>query len=255
MWRGLEALGGLEKCRVAEIGDSERVAEIGDGMTISQHGLHVARFALAVCRIPHTQKWHDSVGTFGPPCDARGKPIAQAHGGQEPPFACLDAASGMVGTPSCGAWVCKCVGGFVPERELRKHFDKVGIQRHNATWEARLSQQKWVAAMLPKQSEPARKVREKTHNKDVLSITDMVVSSASSGSLNMVEERNQVSLQRPRAHTAQQWRVSDASVVVRVWLLPCFRSPSRRRVARNATLKKFKNIMISGGPSPSQRST
>jgi hypothetical protein len=199
---GLEALGGLEKCRVAEIGDSERVAEIGDGMTISQHGLHVARFALAVCRIPHTQKWRDSVGTFGPPCDARGKPIAQAHGGQEPPFACLDAASGMVGTPSCGAWVCKCVGGFVPERELRKHFDKVGIQRHNATWEARLSQQKWVAAMLPKQS-----------------------------------------------------GVSDASVVVRVWLLPCFRSPSRRRVARNATLKKFKNIMISGGPSPSQRST
>ena len=173
--------------------------------------VYAAQFALSVCRIPHAQKWRDSVGTFGPPCDARGNPIAQAHGGQEPPFARLDAVSGMAGTPGCGAWVCKCVGGFVPERELRKHFDKAGLKRHNDAWEARLSQQKRVAAMLPKQSEPARKVREKTRNKDVLSVTDTAISSASSGSLNTVEERNQASLQRPRARTAQQRRVSDAS--------------------------------------------
>ena len=46
--------------------------------------------------------------------------------------------------------------------------------------EARLSQQKRVAAMLPKQSEPARKLREKTRNNDVLSVTETAVSSASS---------------------------------------------------------------------------
>ncbi len=45
------------------------------GMTIAEHGLHAARFVLTVCRIPHAQKWRDSVGTFGPPRDARGNPI------------------------------------------------------------------------------------------------------------------------------------------------------------------------------------
>ena len=60
-------------------------------------------------------------------------------------------------------------------------------------------QQKRVATMLPKPCEPARIIREKSRNKDVLSVTDTAVSSASSDSLNTVEERYQESLQRPRA--------------------------------------------------------
>ena len=33
---------------------------------------------------------------------------------------------------------------------MRKHFDKAGMQRHNAAWEARLSQQKRVVARKAK---------------------------------------------------------------------------------------------------------
>ena len=63
----------------------------------------------------------------------------------------------------------------------------------------------------------ARKLREKTRNKDVLSVTETAVSSASSsassGSFNTVEEKFEASLERPRARTVQRRRdeVSDTN--------------------------------------------
>ena len=49
----------------------------------------------------------------------------------------MNVISGMAGTPSCGAWVCKCVGGLVEETEIRKHFDSAAkMKLHDGRLEA-----------------------------------------------------------------------------------------------------------------------
>ena len=79
----------------------------------------------------------------------------------------------MAGTPGCGAWVCKCIGGFVPERELRKHFDKAGLKRHNDAWEARMSQQKRVVATVRTMgANVPEALQRRIDRSDIISVTE-----------------------------------------------------------------------------------
>ena len=61
-------------------------------------------------------KWRASVGLYGMPKTARGTDVA-VHKSSKYPH--MNVISGMAGTPSCGAWVCKCAGGLIEVSEIQ----------------------------------------------------------------------------------------------------------------------------------------
>lgn len=149
--------------------------------TVEENGLLAARFVLTCGQIPHARAWRERLGDYGQPTNARGKPLGETMlaAGQQPPYACKASVSGMAGTPSCFANICKCHGGFIAERRVEEHFNTAGQRRHNEAWAAKLGAQKRTAALFRKSGgEVPAKLRRKIKDDDVMSATE-TVSSAS----------------------------------------------------------------------------
>lgn len=61
----------------------------------------------------------------------------------------MNVISGMAGTPSCGAWVCKCVGGLIEGTEIREHFDSAAkMKLHDGKLDAKMNSERRAAGVM-----------------------------------------------------------------------------------------------------------
>ena len=207
--------------KLADCDKEDTLTQVGEKLqaviSLQGHGPDAVAFVLKYYDSTLTSKWRASVGSHGMPKTARGTDVAVHKTSRYPR---MNVISGMAGTPSCGAWVCKCVGGLVEETEIRKHFDSAAkMKLHDGRLEAKMNSERRAAAVVRAAGvQVPAALKKRVDRCEVLSVTETMASSASSsassGTLNTVEEKFKASLERSRARTVQQRRdtqVSDAS--------------------------------------------
>ena len=124
----------------------------------------------------------------------------------------MNVISGMAGTPGCGAWVCKCVGGLIEETEIRKHFDSAAkMKLHDGMLQAKMNSERRAAAVVRAAGiQVPAALKKRVDRCEVLSVTETMASSASSSGSSSVSSS--------ASKTRGQKRKLEEAAVRRSWL-------------------------------------
>ena len=175
--------------KLAGCDKEDTLTQVGEKLqaviSLQGHGKDAVAFVLKHYNSTLTGKWRASVGSYGMPKTARGTDVAVHKTSRYPR---MNVISGMAGTPGCGAWVCKCVGGLIEETEIRKHFDSAAkMKLHDGRLEAKMNSERRAAAVVRAagiQVPPG--LQKRIDRCEVLSVTETMASSASSSGSSSV---------------------------------------------------------------------